>query len=49
LKNIKTRLIEQQVRLSDGSEAQVMRIEEDGFGNLILEDSKGRFIELTKF
>jgi hypothetical protein len=46
LKNIKTHLIE---RLSDGSEAQVMRIEEDGFGNLILEDSKGRFIELTKF
>lgn len=48
LKNVKERLVGQRIRLSNGSEAKVERIEGDGFGKPILVDVQGRLIELTE-
>lgn len=48
LKNVKKFMIGKRVRLSDGSEARVKQIAGGGFGNPLLEDVKGKLIELTE-
>lgn len=47
LQNLKTRLVGQRVSLPDGSEARVVHISGEGFGNPVLEDTQGKLIEFT--